>query len=54
MQRPVATGYPARYYYMGVLSCLLVHYALDAFLFSVSNRRSADVTNDPYAVPAVI
>ena len=42
----------ARYYYMGVLSCLLIHYVLDGFLFTVSNRSSADPARDPYAVPA--
>jgi len=41
-----------RYYYMGVLSCLLVHYALDGWLFSVSNLRGADTEREPYSVPA--
>jgi len=31
-----------RYYYMGVLSCLLIHYALDGWLFTVSNLRGAN------------
>ncbi len=41
-----------RYYYMGVLSCLLVHYGLDAWLFTVSNLPRADVRIEPYAVAA--
>ena len=41
-----------RYYYMGVLSCLLVHYALDGWLFTVSNLRGVDAAREPYAVPA--
>lgn len=43
-----------RYYYMGVLSCLLVHYGLDAWLFSVSNLPRADVKVEPYAVAATV
>jgi hypothetical protein len=41
-----------RYYYMGVLSCLLIHYMLDGWLFSVSNLRGVDVGREPYAAPA--
>lgn len=38
-----------QYYYMGVLSCLLIHYVLDAYLFTVSNLESARVEQIPYA-----
>jgi hypothetical protein len=41
-----------QYYYMGVLSCLLVHYVLDAYLFAVSHRDGATVELVPFAVPA--
>jgi hypothetical protein len=40
-----------RYYYMGVLSCLLIHYALDGWLFTVSNLRGVDAGHEPYALP---
>jgi len=43
-----------RYYYMGVLSCLLIHYALDGWLFTVSNLRGAEAESEPYAVPASV
>jgi hypothetical protein len=42
-----------RYYYMGVLSCLLIHYALDGWLFTVSNLRGVDGQSEPYATPAL-
>jgi len=42
-----------RYYYMGVLSCLLIHYALDGWLFTVSNSRDVDAHSEPYATPAL-
>jgi hypothetical protein len=42
-----------RYYYMGVLSCLLIHYALDGWLFTVSNLRGVDARTEPYATPAL-
>lgn len=38
-----------QYYYLGVLSCLLIHYVLDAYLFAVSARRDTDPTSVPYA-----
>jgi hypothetical protein len=41
-----------QYYYMGVLSCLLVHYVLDAYLFTVSNREHASPELVPFAVAA--
>lgn len=41
---------PAQYYYIGVLSCLLQHYALDAYLFAASGKSSVD--DIPYAAPA--
>jgi hypothetical protein len=41
-----------RYYYMGVLSCLLIHYALDGWLFTVSNLSGVDAESEPYSVPA--
>ena len=37
-----------QYYYMGVLSCLLIHYVLDAYLFTVSNLKGASVEKTPY------
>jgi hypothetical protein len=43
----------AQYYYMGVLSCLLIHYVLDAYLFAVGNRRASNVETIPYAAPTV-
>lgn len=42
----------AQYYYMGVLSGLLIHYVLDGYLFTISNRAGAAVERVPYAVPA--
>ena len=42
-----------QYYYMGVLSCLLIHYTLDGFLFTVSNARRASMEILPFAAPAV-
>jgi hypothetical protein len=39
-----------QYYYMGVLSCLLIHYVLDAYLFTVSNREHASPERVPFAV----
>jgi hypothetical protein len=38
-----------RYYYMGVLSCLLIHYALDAWLFMAAGLRGASPDRVPYA-----
>jgi hypothetical protein len=36
-----------QYYYIGVLSCLLQHYALDAWLFAKSGR--GEIEEIPYA-----
>lgn len=41
-----------QYYYMGVLSCLLIHYVLDAYLFATSAGRHATPELLPYAVLA--
>jgi len=41
-----------QYYYMCVLSCLLIHYVLDAYLFTVSNRAEVDEDAVPFAAPA--
>jgi hypothetical protein len=38
-----------RYYYMGILSCLLIHYALDGYLFAASSFKGAKAVNVPYA-----
>jgi len=43
-----------QYYYMGVLSCLLIHYVLDGYLFTVSNRAGAALERIPYAAPASV
>ncbi|HSC69883.1 MAG TPA: hypothetical protein VLH58_00925 [Candidatus Methylomirabilis sp.] len=39
-----------QYYYMGVLSCLLIHYVLDGYLFTISNRAGAQPEQIPFAV----
>ncbi|MGZ3476398.1 MAG: hypothetical protein ACXVCJ_18025 [Polyangiales bacterium] len=39
-----------QYYYIGVLSCLLQHYALDAWLFAKSGR--GEIEEIPYAAPS--
>jgi len=31
----------------------LIHYALDGWLFSVSNLRGVDARTEPYATPAL-
>jgi hypothetical protein len=41
-----------QYYYMGILSGLLVHYVLDAYLFAVANREDASPEIMPYALPS--
>ena len=41
-----------QYYYMGVLSALLVHYVLDAYLFTVSNLQGTRPEEIPFAIPA--
>ena len=38
-----------RYYYMGILSCLLIHYALDAYLFMAASFTGANAEKVPYA-----
>lgn len=38
-----------RYYYMGILSCLLIHYALDGWLFAVSSFKGTKAVNVPYS-----
>ncbi len=44
----------AQYYYMGVLSCLLIHYVLDGYLFTVSNRGEPEHSTVPYSVPGTV
>lgn len=39
------------YYYMGILSCLLIHYVLDGYLFAVSTRPQVSLSQVPYAAP---
>ena len=41
-----------QYYYMGILSGLLVHYVLDAYLFAVSNRSDTAPELVPFALPS--
>lgn len=41
-----------QYYYMCVLSCLLIHYVLDGYLFTASSRASAEPEQIPYAISA--
>lgn len=38
-----------RYYLLGILSALLIHYVLDAYLFAASIRSRADASRIPYA-----
>lgn len=40
-----------QYYYMGVLSCLLVHYAIDGYCFTAGSRCAAAPERLPYALP---
>ena len=42
-----------QYYYMGVLSCLLIHYAFDGYLFTVANRESSTLEVMPFSAPAL-
>jgi len=42
---------PAQYFYMVVLSSLLMHYAIDGYMFAVSARPGASVDKLPYAAP---
>ncbi|MCB9890810.1 MAG: hypothetical protein H6832_02395 [Planctomycetes bacterium] len=39
-----------QYWYVMVLSPLLIHYALDAYLFAVSNKQNVDVDTVPFAI----
>jgi hypothetical protein len=39
-----------QYYYMGVLSCLLIHYVLDGYFFTISNQAGAQPEQIPFAV----
>ena len=48
---PFAIPY-IQYYYMGVLSALLIHYVLDGYLFAVSNGRGVSEADNPYASPS--
>lgn len=41
----------SQYFYMVVLSSLLMHYAIDGYMFAVSARRGAAVDKLPYAAP---
>ena len=40
-----------QYYYMLVLSPLLVHYALDGYFFTMANQGSPDPESDPFSTP---
>ena len=42
---------PSQYFYMVVLSSLLMHYAIDGYMFAVSARPSATVDTLPYSAP---
>lgn len=42
-----------QYYYMGVLSCLLIHYVLDGYMFTVSNLKTTKMEQVPYAAPGI-
>ncbi|MCA9581580.1 MAG: hypothetical protein KC416_07275 [Myxococcales bacterium] len=41
-----------QYYYMGVLSCLLIHYVFDGYLFAASARTSNTLEYMPYMAPS--
>ena len=41
-----------RYFYMGLLSVLLIHYFLDGWFFAVSNRKGVKIADVPFAAPA--
>jgi hypothetical protein len=41
-----------QYYYMGVLSVLFIHYALDTYLFFAATREEARPDTIPHAVPS--
>jgi hypothetical protein len=38
---------------MGVLSCLLIHYVLDGYFFTISNQAKARPEQIPFTVPSV-
>ena len=40
-----------QYYYMIVLSPLLVHYAIDGYFFTVANQGAPDPAKDPFSAP---
>lgn len=40
-----------QYYYMGVLSALLIHYVIDGYFFAIATRGSDDLDEVPYAAP---
>ncbi|MCA9603195.1 MAG: hypothetical protein KC417_14275, partial [Myxococcales bacterium] len=42
-----------QYYYMGVLSCLLIHYVFDGYLFSVSHKAEQTLERIPFATPSL-
>lgn len=39
-----------QYWYIAVLCPLLIHYALDAYMFAVSNRKGVDAKDVPFAI----
>ena len=45
---------PDQYYYGMILSPLLIHYVLDAFLFAFGARRGSSIEAVPYAAPATL
>ena len=42
-----------QYYYMGILSALLIHYALDGWFFAIANTQRASGETMPYTAPAM-
>lgn len=42
-----------QYYYMGVLSALLIHYVIDGYFFAIATRGSEDLDDVPYAAPVL-
>ncbi len=42
-----------QYYYMGILSALLIHYALDGWFFTIANTQRASKETMPYTAPAM-
>lgn len=49
--RPFSLSF-MQYYYMVVLSALLIHYVLDGYLFAVSHVSRASADRIPYAAPS--